>query len=113
MSDTKFAQYDPAVETAMNSIMGEISGVEFGRMFGYPGYKVNGKLAVGLHQQGVVAKVGRDRAQALIGQDGLRPFEPQPGRVWRDWVLVSETSPGNYQKHKALFEEATRYIASA
>ena len=69
-------------------------------------YKVNGKLAVGLYDTGIVAKVGPARVKELVGKAGISAFEPMPGRIWKDWILLT----GSFDQHHAIFEEAVRYV---
>ena len=99
-------KYNPEHETILNKIMQDMPQANAGRMFGYPGYKVNGKLATGLHEQGIIVKVGQKRANEIIGQGTGAPFEPMAGRVWKDWVLLT----GNFEKNKALFKEAVTWV---
>lgn len=99
-------KYDPQHETILNHIMQDIPQANAGRMFGYPGYKVNGKLAAGLHEQGIIVKVGQKRASELIGQGKGAAFEPMVGRVWKDWVLLT----ADFENNKALFKEAVAWV---
>lgn len=100
-------KYNPEHEAILKSLLSETEIAQEGKMFGYPGYLVNGKLAVGLHSQGIIAKVGRERAAELANQEGFSAFEPQPGRIWKDWILLS----GSLEKHAAIFEEALAFVA--
>jgi hypothetical protein len=100
--------YNPEHETVLHNMMNGVGGVEAGKMFGFPAYKVNGKLAVGLRGVGIIAKVGKTRAEELIGQPGIGLFEPRPGQVWRDYVLMTN----NFDQHRAVFEEAVRYVVA-
>jgi hypothetical protein len=45
--------------------------------------------------------------KALIASGEAQPFEPQPKRVWKEWVQVG----GEMSAHQALFEEAVQYVA--
>lgn len=100
------AKHNPEHEKQLNEAMKGVKDAEQGKMFGYPGYKVNGKLAVGLHEWGVIAKVGAARAQELIKAGKGSTYEPLKGRVWRDWVLFKD----NISKHKDVFQEAVKYV---
>ena len=71
-----------------------------------PGYKVNGKLAAGLQEQGIIVKIGSDRASKLIEQGTGQKHEPLAGRVWKDWVLLTS----DFEKNKALFKEAVDWV---
>lgn len=100
------AKYNPEHEAALNKIMGKISGAEAGAMFGLPGYKVNGKLAVGVQKDGIIVKVGRERAAELIEKGEGQKYEPLPNRPWKDWVLLT----GDFEKHKDLFKLAVENV---
>ena len=89
-------------------VMQNMPGVKPGKMFGVPGYMVNGKLAVGIFEDSIVAKLGAERAKALIGQPDIGTFEPMPGRAWKDWIAITS----DFQKHRDLLEEAVRYVAA-
>ncbi|RMF81887.1 MAG: hypothetical protein D6737_03620 [Chloroflexi bacterium] len=103
--------HDPEMEPVLDNLMAGMPHVTKGKMFGYPGYKVNGKLAVGLFDVGLTAKVGAEKAQEVIGQPGVQAFEPMPGRVWKDWVHIVEDNLDDYAKHRALYEFAVQYVA--
>lgn len=100
------ANYNPEHEKVLHAMLKDVPDAAPGKMFGYPAYKVNGKLAVGLFDTGIVAKVGPARVKELVGKAGISAFEPMAGRVWKDWVLLT----GNFEAHKAIFEEAVRYV---
>jgi hypothetical protein len=100
------AEYNKEHETVLENMMKGLSGAEAGRMFGFPAYLVNGKLAVGVKKEGIVAKIGAKRAQEMIGKPGVSKYEPLPGRVWKDYVLLT----GSFDQYKNLFAEAVRYV---
>lgn len=99
--------YDKALAVELEAVMGDIPGAKAGKMFGMPGYKVNGKLAVGMFEDSVVAKVGAARTAELVGKGGVEPFEPLPGRVWKEWIRLR----GDLRKQRGLLEEAVGYVA--
>ena len=103
MIDSKF---NPEHERVLNAMLADNPLAKAGKMFGYPAYKVNDKLAVGLFDTGIVAKVGPKRVKELVGQNGIQSFEPMAGRVWKDWVLLT----GNFEQNKSIFEEAVQYV---
>jgi hypothetical protein len=98
--------FNPEHEKVLHDMLGGVPGAKASKMFGYPAYKVNGKLAVGLFDTGIVAKVGPTRAKELIGQSGIELFEPMEGRAWKDWVLLT----GNFEANRPIFEEAVQYV---
>jgi len=99
--------FNQQVADELAEVMQGIPEAKPGKMFGMPGYMVNGKLAVGVFENGVVAKLGPERAKALIGQQGIGTFEPMPGRAWKDWISIRS----DFKQHRALLEEAVRYVA--
>lgn len=99
-------KYNPEHEKVLNAMLKGHPVAKASQMFGYPAYKVNGKLAVGLFDTGIIVKVGPKRVKALVGQPGIEAFTPMEGRTWKDWVLLT----GNFDKHSAVFEEAVQYV---
>lgn len=99
-------EYSQATADELERIMRDIPGAKASQMFGMPAYKVNGKLAVGIFEHGVVAKLGAARTAEIVGKDGVEYFEPN-GRTWKDWIRVNSA----FEQHRALFEEAVRYVA--
>ena len=109
MSDNAFR---PAagLEADMHALMSEMPETRPGKMFGCPVYKVNGKLALGFHpQQGVFLKLGQARASALLAAGSVQPFEPMPGRAWKDWVLLTE----DLEAARPLLAEAVAFVRRA
>lgn len=98
--------YNPEHAKILDKMMDGNADARPGKMFGYPAYKVNGKLAVGLHNDGIVAKVGEARAKELIGKPGITVFEPVEGRAWKEWVLLTD----HFDQNGALFAEAVQLV---
>lgn len=99
-------EYDQTTADALRTLMDGVPGAKASKMFGMPAYKVNGKLAVSVFENGIVAKLGAARAAAVVGRNGIEYFAPM-GRTWKDWIRVNS----NYSQHSALFEEAVQYVA--
>jgi hypothetical protein len=99
--------YDRTIAAALDEVMRDIPEAKAGKMFGMPGYKVGGKLAVGVYGDTVVLKVGAARTQALIGTGEAGTFVPGHGRAWKEWVSIE----GDMKAKRALLEEAVRYVA--
>jgi hypothetical protein len=101
-------EYDPQLAERLAEMMRDFPEAKAGRMFGMPGYLVNGKLAVGMFEDSVVAKLGAARAKALIGSGGIEALEIMPGRVWKDWVKFS----GDLTRYREVIGEAVAYVAA-
>ena len=96
--------FDPKHETALNDLMQDIPGAEPGKMFGMPCYKVRGKMVAGVFETGIVVKVGMKKTQEMTKSGTAQPFEPLPGRRWKEWVLLTS----DFEKHQALFKDAVK-----
>jgi TfoX/Sxy family transcriptional regulator of competence genes len=61
------------------------------KMFGYPAAFVNFNMFAGLFQKSMILRLApKDRATCLT-IDGAKPFEPMPGRVMKEYVVVPES----------------------
>lgn len=81
------------------------------QMFGHPCAFVNGNMFFGTFAQSIVARVGTGRTAVLVASGGADPFEPMPGRPWRDYVRVdpAQASAGALA---ALATEALNHTAA-
>jgi len=58
------------------------------RMFGYPAAFTHGQMFAGVFGEHMILRLpDADRAQFLC-LEGARMFEPMPGRVWKEYVVV-------------------------
>ena len=58
-------------------------------MFGYPAYFINDNLFICTHQESLVLRLGEKDRKALLGEnDEVHPFEPLPGRVMKEYVVL-------------------------
>jgi hypothetical protein len=96
-------------ENALHRNLKDVKGARADKMFGLPVYKVveNDTMAVSLNEKGIIARVGEQRAKELISKGSAKAYEPQPGRVWKDWVLIT----GDFDKHKDVFKQAIDFTA--
>src|SRR5262245_18459379 len=62
--------------------------IEHRKMFGYPCAFVAGNLFTGLHQEDVIVRLGEDERRAAIVEEGAKIFEPIPGRLMREYLVV-------------------------
>lgn len=66
----------------------EDSRAERKKMFGMPAAFVGGNMFYGVFTNGVVMRVGEGRRDELSAHDGVQPFEPMPGRPWKEYIHV-------------------------
>lgn len=101
-----FHTHNLAVLKELDAIMADFPEAQAGKLFGCPGYKLAGKMAVCVHDDGVLAKLGAARANELIGQPGITAFGAEPSKPWKDWVKIS----GKLADYRGLIEESLRYV---
>jgi TfoX/Sxy family transcriptional regulator of competence genes len=83
----------PELVRAFDSALPQSSLVERRKMFGYSAAFVHGNLFAGLHQEDVLVRLPEVERQALLSRGG-RNFEPMPGRVMKNYLLLPEASDG-------------------
>jgi len=104
--------YDPAQKAAMDGLLLGMPGVKGGKAFGYPAYKVNGKIFAFVGGDGVSIKLPAARVAALTAaQPEIKPFEVTDGVIWREWVMIEHPDPETLAQHIDLFEESLVFVA--
>ena len=58
------------------------------KMFGHPAAFVNGNMFFGTFGEGLIFRLPPDRLVALSEVAGVGPFEPMPGRPWKEYVYA-------------------------
>lgn len=105
--------YNPAVKDMLDTLVLHIPGVTVGKSFGFPAYKINGKVFAFVGGNGASFKLPVARVGALLAQGGttMRPFEPAEGIVWKEWVTVLLPDVELYRDYTALLDESIQFVA--
>jgi TfoX/Sxy family transcriptional regulator of competence genes len=75
---------------------------EYRKMFGYPAYFLHGNMFIGAFQDRLFLRLSKaDRERLMTLHQEVIPFEPMPGRVMQEYVVIPESL---YIK-KEFFEE--------
>ena len=77
-----------ALQAAFAAALDDFPDAERRKMFGYPAAFANGKMWTGLHQQNWVVRLPEGDRQELLAIEGVRPFEPMPGRPMTGFYLL-------------------------
>jgi hypothetical protein len=104
------ADYREDHKAALDRLLGVIPGVKISKAFGYPAYKINGRIFCWVGQNGVTIKLPRPRVEALIGEDGMHPFGPTKETVWREWLQIDRENSDEYERDLPLFEESIEFV---
>jgi hypothetical protein len=80
-------------------------------MFGYPAGFVNGNMAFGLFQDGMVLRLDDREREKLLAVEGCQPFQPMPGRPMGQFVLVPGSMVANEDAITPWLEAALSYAS--
>ncbi len=106
--------YRSDVKDTLDNLLLGMPGVKVGKMFGYPAYKINGKVFAFVGGGGVSIKLPAERVGTLIETEAaMGPFEPASGRVWKEWVSIDHANVADYAQHEALFTESIAFVNPA
>jgi hypothetical protein len=88
-------------------------GVKQGKLFGYTAYKIHGRAFAVWCGGGLAIKLPGETVQSLIAAGRAGPFEPVEGTLWREWALLSLTSPADASAAAPLLDEAMAFTVSS
>ncbi|MBK8029960.1 MAG: MmcQ/YjbR family DNA-binding protein [Chloroflexi bacterium] len=100
-------------KAALDRILGVIPGVKISKAFGYPAYKIGGRIFCWVGQNGVTIKLPRERVDELVGSNGMHPFGPTATTVWREWLAIDREQSDDYRHDLELFEESISFVSGA
>jgi hypothetical protein len=104
--------HNPAHKSIMDGLLLGMPGVKGSKAFGYPAYKVNGKVFAFVADNSVGIKLPAERVQSLVAGGGaMKPFEVADGVVWREWVSIDRPQSDDYAQDIDLFEESLSFVA--
>lgn len=103
--------YNPRIKDMLDSLLIGMPGVKASKAFGYPAYKVNGKIFAFVGGAGIAIKLPRTRVQELVAAHAeMKPFEVAEGIVWREWLSIDRDEPADYERDMDLFEESVQFV---
>lgn len=87
----KFEKADPAMVKLFDEMaVGPERGAEKRMMFGYPCRFMNGNMFMGMHGNRIILRLSEEDRANFVGAEGGKPFEPMPGRIMKEYVVVPE-----------------------
>lgn len=89
-------------------------GLSPGKMFGYPAYYVNGKLAVCHYEDNVIIKLPAEKVNELVETDKNASREgPKPRKnMGKEWVFLHIPDIKSLQNYIKLCEDSIRFVAN-
>jgi len=104
--------YNSAHKRVMDSLLVGMPGVKAGKAFGYPAYKVNGKMFAFVGRNAVSIKLPTARVAELLATHAeMKPFGPAAGIIWKEWVSIFRDNSEDYAQDINLFEESAQFVA--
>jgi len=102
--------YDEQRKAKIDEMLLVMPGVKAGKAFGYPAYKINGKIFAFVGSKGVAIKLPAARVKQLINGQIMKPFEAGEGNVWPEWLSIQRDTFEDYEQDAGLFEESVEFL---
>ena len=90
----------------------DLVGVEPRKMFGYSCVFAKGQMFAGLHEAGMVLRLPDEQRAEFLRLKGAEQFEPMPGRVMREYVVVPKVLLNAPGQLRPWVEKSLAYVLS-
>lgn len=105
-------EYNKSHKQVMDDLVLNMPAVVVGKAFGYPAYKVKGKVFAFAGGESISIKLPEARVNELINSHpACSPFQPADGITWKAWVSITYTNSSDYRNDIALIEESVAFVA--
>jgi len=98
--------------TALEVATSGLPGAEPRKMFGYSCVFAKGNMFAGLHEAGMVLRLPGKQRTEFLRLKGAKQFEPMPGRVMREYVVVPKVLLESPKGLRAWVEKSLTYVSS-
>lgn len=99
------------VNGAFDAALPDDPRLERRKMFGFPAGFVGGNMFAGTYGESVVVKLPEAERARALGQ-GASAFEPMPGRVMREYVVVPPAALADAAQLRGWVQRAFDYVAT-
>ena len=89
-----------------------LAGAEPRKMFGYSCVFAKGNMFAGLHEAGMVLRLPDEQRVEFLRLKGAEQFEPMPGRVMREYVVVPRILLKEPDQLRKWAEKSLTYVLS-
>jgi len=97
---------------AFETVTSNLPGAEPRKMFGYSCVFAKGNMFAGLHEVGMVLRLPDEQRAEFLQSSDAKLFEPMPGRVMREYVVVPKTLLNTPERLRAWVEKSLAYVES-
>lgn len=95
-----------------NSIVPDNPIIEKRKMFGYPCSFVNKNMFLGTHNENIFLRLSESDRKAFLTLDGARQFEPMPGRIMKEYVIIPKWLLEKKVELNHWIERSLNYVTS-
>jgi hypothetical protein len=81
-------------------------------MFGYPAGFIRGQMFTGLFQTSMILRLSPQDRETFLKQFATKLFEPMPGRVMREYVVVPKPLFSSSKTLEQWLAKASEYASS-
>jgi hypothetical protein len=96
----------------LDSFLLKTPGVVSGKMFGYPAYYIQQKLFACVYEDGVGIKIPEDKANELVGNEGIIQFQPLGRAKMREWIQINREKSEDYLNDQEIFVSSIKFVSS-
>jgi len=89
-----------------------LPGAEPRKMFGYSCVFAKGNIFAGLHEAGMVLRLPDEQRDEFLRLKDAKQFEPMPGRVMREYVVVPGVLLNAPDRLRAWVKKSLAYVSS-
>lgn len=79
--------YDQVLAARVGEVIAAVPGLEEKKMFGGIGYLLNGNMALGVHKDNLIVRVGHQGFEEKMAMPHTVPFD-LTGRAMGGWLMV-------------------------
>ena len=98
--------------TAFERATSGLPGAEPRKMFGYSCVFARGNMFAGLHEAGMILRLSDEQRTEFLRLKGASQFEPMPGRVMREYVVVQKVLLNAPEQLRVWVEKSLAYVLS-
>lgn len=103
--------FNPELATRITKLASGQLGVTETKMFGGHGLLVNGNMSVGIQQDYLIIRVGKDAWEDALSQPGAKEMD-FTGRSMRGWVMIHNDELADDQYLKKWVDTGLNFAAS-
>jgi TfoX/Sxy family transcriptional regulator of competence genes len=97
---------------AFEEATSSLPGAEPRKMFGYSCVFAKGNMFAGLHEVGMILRLPDMQRTEFLRLKGAEQFEPMPGRVMREYVVVPKMLLKAPKELRDWVEKSLAYVSS-